>query len=37
VPAGADGQFGDSTTFSASGGALIGGEDKCGKFLICTN
>ena len=37
VPAGATGQFGYSSTFSASGGALIGGEEVCGKFLICTN
>jgi len=27
--------FADSVTFSASGGALIGGEDRCGRFLVC--
>ena len=31
------GTFADSVTFSASGGALIGGEDRCGKFLVCAN
>jgi hypothetical protein len=30
-----NGTFADSVTFSASGGALIGGEDRCGKFLVC--
>lgn len=29
------GTFADSVTFSASGGAIIGGEDRCGRFLIC--
>jgi WD40 repeat protein len=33
----AGGTFADSATFSASGGALIGGEDRCGKFLVCSN
>jgi len=37
APAGAPAQYGDSSAFSASGGALIGGEDVCGKFLICSN
>jgi WD40 repeat protein len=27
--------FADSATFSASGGLLIGGEDRCGRFLVC--
>jgi WD40 repeat protein len=29
------GTFADSVTFSASGGAIIGGEDRCGRFLVC--
>jgi WD40 repeat protein len=32
---GVTGTFADSVTFSASGGAIIGGEDRCGRFLIC--
>jgi len=34
-PAGATDQYVDSTIFSASGAAVIAGEDVCGKFLIC--
>ena len=30
-----NGTFADSVTFSASGGAIFGGEDRCGKFLVC--
>jgi WD40 domain-containing protein len=30
-------QYVDSLTFSASGGALIGGQDLCGKVLVCTD
>jgi len=37
APAGASGQFVDSTVFSASGAAVIVGEDVCGKFLICSD
>jgi WD40 repeat protein len=29
------GTFADSVTFSASGGAIVGGEDRCGRFLVC--
>jgi hypothetical protein len=30
-----NGTFADSVIFSASGGALFGGEDRCGRFLMC--
>jgi hypothetical protein len=29
--------YADSVIFSPSGGALIGGEDTCGKFTVCGN
>jgi WD40 repeat protein len=29
--------FVDSLTFSASGAALIAGEDRCGRVLICAD
>ena len=37
VPAGATTNFVDSVTFSASGGALVAGEDLCGKVLVCSD
>ena len=35
VPAGATSNLVDSVTFSASGGALVAGQDTCGKVLVC--
>jgi hypothetical protein len=37
APPGASGQFVDSVAFSASGAAVVAGEDVCGKFLICSD
>jgi WD40 repeat protein len=37
APPGGTIQYVDSTTFSASGSAVVVGEDKCGKFLICSD
>jgi WD40 repeat protein len=31
------GTFADSVSFTANGGAIIGGEDRCGRFLVCSN